>query len=206
MEIPKEITRLSAELTRQREYLATLKEVYESVPKSTRDALKAKWVMAAEKFVGDKVKGYSLSAQEVDHRRVIPLDVALQILEDLEEKLVDTQVLDVVDLIWKRLGVLRVAGREVIDHGKLAWAVLVEVFGNVLDDGVDVSTVHKFTDHIGAMLSAIFTLITVTFTAKAFAAVAISVVGVRNSSVDRMRKRALPQPPAKRYRRRKRAR
>lgn len=180
------------------------RETFEAIPPDVRKALAQKWAMKAVQGISDKATVYDPDEQARDHRRLIPLPAALSALQDLEAELVRTQILDVGDLLWKRYAILRELYRALHVSWTSVWKIVVGLWDYITGPSAD--ELAQAVLELWAGIAACAGIITELISAKAFIAVALSVIHARNQCIATLRRKALPQPPAKRYRRRKVAR
>lgn len=199
-----EVTAAVRDLLGVQDRMAEAKDIWAEIPTSTKQALAKKWVLKATNFASDKALEYSPEQMEIDHRRIIMLPAALTELQFLEAELVRTQVLDLEQLLWKRWKTARRLWQALHVAWNDVWGVLRALWDFVF--GVTQDQLAAALSHLWAGLAASAALIAEILSAKAFIEVALSVMRQRDKCIARLRKKALPQPPAKRYRRRKRAR
>ncbi len=191
-------------LRTHQEYYAQAKDYYSSIPPDTKKALAKKWVSEAAKFTEGKLAAYELAHQEEDRKRLIPLPAVLRALQDLEEQLVQTQVLDLAQLMWRKFSTARRLYEALFVNWSGVWKILVEIWQFVSPPS-PADLLDGYNQLVGGV-AAVSAIGLEAFSAKAFIEVALSVAKERDKAVKAMRHKALPQRPAKRYRRRKRAR
>lgn len=192
------------EMERNGVTFGTLKESYAALPTSTKKALAEKFVHKVEGFADEKLLGYSAEQQEIDSRRVLFLQDALSALEHLEAELVRTQVLDLADILWKRYRVMRSLYEALHVSWSSFWKITIGLWNYVTGATLDQASAALAELEAGVVACA--AIVAEILSAKAFLKVALTVIKTRNECIATMRRKALPQPPAKRYRRRKRAR
>lgn len=193
-----------SEIKSNQDFFGEVKTAYQAIPTDTKKAIAQKYVSKVKEFSKGKLTAYEAENQEIDHRRLIPLPAALAALQQLEEELIRTQVLDLADLMWKRFKTLRRIYEALHVNWTGVWKILVELW-QYIRPPTEAELLDGYTQLIGGVATVSVVAIEAV-SAKAFIAVALSVAKERDKCIATMRKKALPQPPAKRYRRRKRAR
>lgn len=164
-----------------------------------KQAAVEKWKMKVQdvdKLVLNAVEFYSEDRREKDAQRIIPLGVALQIMREMEEAVIEKTVLDPLDIYFKTLA--------------SKWAAIKFWQAGIFDLNTwwnALKVLKEIATHAEVSMVRVFLYLFEIGTAAEMGKTIAKVLLQRELFEIRMRKRALPVPTGKiRWPRRKRAR
>lgn len=151
------------------------------IPKNVKDAVKEGFVLTIDALTEKALEHYSEKDRANDRQRLIPLSVAINLLQEYERKMVDEIVLDPFQLYYSSIQKLVALAGHIGQSIKLILQgrrFLTYLFGHALQ-AMAVGT---------------------------YAPIVVAAVTIRRGIVSEMRRRALPHPRDRRTRQRKVAR
>lgn len=149
---------------------------------------------------------YSEDARKEDRQRVISVKQVLKVLSILEERLVQEQVDDAFDIYWSKLRGHYNAGSWIIEHFPDIWNGFFQAAKYLFDVAIGRAEFPDI-DKIRLQISALFLWqASLAITTGTFAKTAIKCFDTQHDLCDAMRRGALPQPKAKRVRKKRMSR
>lgn len=166
------------------------------LPNSFKQACSERWELLQDALEVSVVMAYSHDQQREDAMRVIPFGVALKLLSEHEESLVDRLTLSGSDLLFAKIRKLKLAAEWLAEH----WDNLADIWEAIVD-----AAEKSWRFVVSAIPFLVHNLIA-TLSIPAFTLAALRTLEVRDNFAEKMRRRALPQRLVKRVYRRKIAR
>ncbi len=192
------------------EYYQKVVEI--AIPGTLKEAVDTEWEMTPEGLLDAVVRevslGYKSKDRKRDRKKLVSLENAIRIIQDMEEQLVQDQVRDPLDATWRRIARWIEFANILKEHGKEIWAGIKLLLRGVLDailgSGLDEMNAALKVIH-GAFIFGVAAL-PLLLQEDSLLRVSVGVLKTRNLFSDRVRQRAMFQSNAKRYFRRKLAR
>lgn len=208
MAIPSLLTDLSGvQIEDTRDAFAALKNVYDEIPPDTKNALKAKWKLKLQGAIAQEIKErteYPDEERKADGQRLVRIEDAIDALGTLEADLVNALVITPADLLWRRYRGYIEGADLILSRGDIVWSLVKSAFFGLFTLSYEeLKTLWEIAESIFAVAVA---EIAETITIQGYAKHVVAMIHLRDKAIRHVRLKALPQRPARRYRRRKKSR
>lgn len=191
-------------LTSQFEEIATTR-----IPPTIQDAIKERWELEVQGLTLQFLTAYPRHVQEIDHRRVIPLGRAIQLLEGYESAAIRHSTRGLIGSIFaqlnKRIKFLLIADQTTaIVHQLVSDYLKRRTWREIMSDLAAIGALLDSVKIYVALFGLIFVRLSLgALAVEQFSVGAVGLMELRDQFSEKMRAKALPQRAVPRYRRRK---